>query len=77
VFPSTTPAPSRPQVSGCKPLTVPFVPTGMNAGVCTGTVRRGQDAGPRLAVSGDDLDGDGRAYNPLPPFRISIASPNE
>src|SRR5215210_3656617 len=40
-------------------------------------VRRPQDPGPRLAVACHDLYGDRSPYRPLPPLRISIASPNE
>jgi len=36
-----------------------------------------EDAGPRLAFPGGNLYGDRRGYRDLPPFRISMASPNE
>ena len=71
------PAPTSRRSPGVSPLTVPLVPTGMKTGVSTGPRGVLQDARARLAVAGDHLYGDGRAYRRRPPSRRSIASPKE
>ncbi len=75
--PEHHPRASGPQVSRSKPLNRALRPDRHERRRLYRTVRRKQDAGPRFAVAGDDLDGDRRVYCDLPPFMRSIASPKE
>src|SRR5215217_5888383 len=75
--PEHDPGPGLPQVPRREPFDRTLRPHGHECWCLHRPARRTQDASARLAVAGDDLYGDRRAYRCRTPPRRSIASPNE
>jgi hypothetical protein len=69
--------PDLAQVPWREPLDRALGPDGHEDWRLNGPARRVEDAGARLAVTGDHLYGDGLPYLRRPPSRRSIASPKE